>query len=224
VSGRGAIPNVEHLINEGADMANIAKRSDGRWRARYRDTQGRKRARHFTRKIDAQNWLDSVTTAVTTGTYVDPRLSKITVAEWAPRWLATNQGIQRAARPRTAHPQLPPRRLRTRVKIAGLDGMTPHALRHTAASLAIAAGANVKVVQTMLGHKSATMTLDLHGHLFETSSTKWPTRWTRRELLRTLRTNGSVVDLATRKERRIPVNKGLSGRARRDSNPQPLDP
>ena len=63
--------------------------------------------------------------------------------------------------------------------------MTPHALRHTAASLAIAAGANVKVVQTMLGHKSTTMTLDLHGQLFETSSTKWPTRWTRRELLRT---------------------------------------
>jgi integrase len=45
--------------------------------------------------------------------------------------------------------------------------MTPHARRHTAASLAIASGANVKVVQTMLGHKSATMTLDLYGHLFE---------------------------------------------------------
>ncbi len=48
----------------------------------------------------------------------------------------------------------------------GLDGMHPHALRHTAASLAIASGANVKVVQQMLGHKSATMTLDLYGHLF----------------------------------------------------------
>jgi hypothetical protein len=32
--------------------------------------------------------------------------------------------------------------------------------------LAIASGANVKVVQQMLGHKSATMTLDLYGHLF----------------------------------------------------------
>jgi integrase len=53
------------------------------------------------------------------------------------------------------------------VAAAGLSGITPHALRHTAASLAIAAGANVKVVQTMLGHKSATMTLDLYGHLFE---------------------------------------------------------
>src|SRR5450759_5381398 len=48
----------------------------------------------------------------------------------------------------------------------GLKGLHPHALRHTAASLAIASGANVKVVQQMLGHKSATMTLDLYGHLF----------------------------------------------------------
>jgi integrase len=49
----------------------------------------------------------------------------------------------------------------------GLDGLVPHALRHTAASVAIAAGADVKVVQQMLGHKSATMTLDLYGHLFD---------------------------------------------------------
>ena len=48
----------------------------------------------------------------------------------------------------------------------GMDGLHPHELRHTAASLAIASGANVKVVQQMLGHKSATMTLDLYGHLF----------------------------------------------------------
>jgi integrase len=51
---------------------------------------------------------------------------------------------------------------------AGLDlpGLTPHKLRHTAASLAIAAGADVKVIQTMLGHKDASMTLDIYGHLF----------------------------------------------------------
>jgi integrase len=48
----------------------------------------------------------------------------------------------------------------------GFGGLHPHALRHTAASLAIASGANIKVVQQMLGHKSATMTLDLYGHLF----------------------------------------------------------
>ncbi len=51
-------------------------------------------------------------------------------------------------------------------RAAGLDGLTPHSLRHTAASLAITSGADVKVVQQMLGHASATMTLDLCGHLY----------------------------------------------------------
>jgi integrase len=48
----------------------------------------------------------------------------------------------------------------------GLAGLTPHELRHTAASLAIASGASVKAVQSMLGHASAQMTLDRYGHLF----------------------------------------------------------
>ena len=46
-------------------------------------------------------------------------------------------------------------------------GVTAHDLRHTAASLAIAAGANPKVVQRMLGHASAAMTLDVYADLFE---------------------------------------------------------
>ena len=41
-----------------------------------------------------------------------------------------------------------------------------HDLRHSAASLAIASGASIKVVQTQLGHRSATLTLDRYGHLF----------------------------------------------------------
>ena len=49
---------------------------------------------------------------------------------------------------------------------AGITGLTPHDLRHTAASLAIAAGANVKAVQRMLGHSSAAMTLDVYAGLF----------------------------------------------------------
>ncbi|MDP9093689.1 MAG: site-specific integrase [Actinomycetota bacterium] len=335
-------------------MANIARRPDGRWRARYRDGLGIEHAQHFSRKIDAQSWLDSVATAVNTGAYVDPKASRITVAEWAPRWLATKVNLKQTTRatyenllrnhilpnwgarqlsgithegvaswvaglealglsastirqthrvlslifelavkdgrlarnpatgvplPRAARAvkvflthrdvdalataageyrlvvlflaytgvrfgemaalrvrnlDLLRRRaaitegvaevhgkavfstpkshqsrsvpiprflvddlaasvdgksptdfvfsaphggvLRIRnfrragfdpaVSAAGLEHLTPHALRHTAASLAIASGANVKVVQTMLGHKSATMTLDLYGHLF----------------------------------------------------------
>lgn len=45
--------------------------------------------------------------------------------------------------------------------------VTPHDLRHTAASLAISAGANVKAVQRMLGHASAAMTLDTYTDLFD---------------------------------------------------------
>ena len=52
-------------------------------------------------------------------------------------------------------------------RAAGLDGLTPHELRHTAASLAIASGASVKAVQRMLGHTSAAMTLDVYSGLFE---------------------------------------------------------
>ena len=51
---------------------------------------------------------------------------------------------------------------------AGLTGVTTYELRHTAASLAIAAGADVKTVQRMLGHASAAMTLDTYAHLWET--------------------------------------------------------
>jgi hypothetical protein len=44
--------------------------------------------------------------------------------------------------------------------------VTVHELRHTAASLMIASGANVRTVQSQLGHKTATMTVDQYGHLF----------------------------------------------------------
>lgn len=44
--------------------------------------------------------------------------------------------------------------------------VTLHDLRHTAASLAIRSGANVKAVQAMLGHKKASMTLDVYADLF----------------------------------------------------------
>jgi integrase len=50
----------------------------------------------------------------------------------------------------------------------GQPGLTPHQLRHTAGSLAISAGANVKAVQRMLGHASAAVTLDVYSDLFDT--------------------------------------------------------
>ena len=53
------------------------------------------------------------------------------------------------------------------VKAAGLPGgLTPKGLRHTAASLAIAAGADVLMVQRMLGHADAKETLNTYAKLF----------------------------------------------------------
>lgn len=51
---------------------------------------------------------------------------------------------------------------------AGIEGdMTVHDLRHTAASLMVKSGANVKAVQNQLGHSSAAMTLDVYADLFD---------------------------------------------------------
>ncbi|PJM79966.1 tyrosine-type recombinase/integrase [Bifidobacterium scaligerum] len=50
---------------------------------------------------------------------------------------------------------------------AGVPRMTCHDLRHTAASLMVGSGANVKAVQHQLGHASAAMTLDVYADLFD---------------------------------------------------------
>lgn len=68
-------------------MASIQKRPDGRWRARYRDAAGKEHAKHFGRRVDAQRWLDATTSALVTGTYVDPRKAKMSFRDWAALWL-----------------------------------------------------------------------------------------------------------------------------------------
>jgi integrase len=68
-------------------MASLAKRPNGKWRARYRDAAGREHARHFARKVDAQRWLDEETASIVTGQYVDPQARKVTVDEWCDTWL-----------------------------------------------------------------------------------------------------------------------------------------
>lgn len=54
------------------------------------------------------------------------------------------------------------------VRACGVPPLTLHDLRHTATSVAISSGANVKAVQRMLGHKTAAMTLDTYADLFDT--------------------------------------------------------
>ena len=76
---------------------------------------------------------------------------------------AQNGGVLRLShfRPRVFAPAVD--RL---VVTAEFPRVTPHDLRHTAASLAISGGANPKAVQTMLGHQSAALTLDTYADLF----------------------------------------------------------
>lgn len=75
-------------------MASVRKRPDGKWRARYRDDTGREHARHFARKIDAQQWLDGKTAELVAGVHIAPSAAKLTVGEWASVWIegyATNR-------------------------------------------------------------------------------------------------------------------------------------
>jgi hypothetical protein len=71
---------------------NIAKRDNGKWRARYRDESGKEHARHFLRKIDAQFWLDEQTSRLLTGTHVAPKHAKLTVGQWCDTWLDGYRG------------------------------------------------------------------------------------------------------------------------------------
>jgi len=79
-------------------MASIAKRPNGQWRARYRDDTGKEHSRHFTRKVDAQSWLDQVTTAIVTGQYVDPKAGKTTLRSYSDGWEAAQVASAATAR------------------------------------------------------------------------------------------------------------------------------
>jgi integrase len=84
------------------------------------------------------------------------------VERWSGEWLLTNElgrqlgpwHLERAIRD-------------TRDRVDDLtDGFRFHDLRHYLASLLIAGGADVKVVQTRLRHASATTTLRVYAHLW----------------------------------------------------------
>jgi integrase len=81
-------------------MASVKRREDGKWRARYRDARGKEHSKHFARKVDAQLWLDGVTVAVQTGSYVNPAMSRVTVGEWSARWLEGQGHLKPSTRAR----------------------------------------------------------------------------------------------------------------------------
>ncbi len=80
-------------------MAHIYKLKTGKWQARYQAPDGKRRARNFRRKIDAERWLTSIEAAKLRGEWVDPRLGKTRLGDWAERWL---KAVSPSLRPKTA--------------------------------------------------------------------------------------------------------------------------
>jgi integrase len=121
-------------------VASLAKRPDGRWRARYRDAADKEHSRHFARKLDARRWLDEVTASVVTGQYVDPQAGRVTFetfyAEWAARqvWEATTVLAMDLAAASVPFAQLPLAELRRShveqwVKQMTTRGLAPGTIR-----------------------------------------------------------------------------------------------
>lgn len=99
---------VEDRWRKSDGTASAADGKGKRWRARHVDDSGREHAKAFTRKVDAQAWLDEVTAAQVTGTYVDPKRGSVTFTtfytEWSKRqvWVAgTMAAMDLAARSTT---------------------------------------------------------------------------------------------------------------------------
>ena len=65
------------------------------------------------------------------------------------------------------YPTEPTRMVQKFIKRHGLPDVSPHDLRHTAASLAIQGGANVKEIQALLGHRDAATTLKFYTGISE---------------------------------------------------------
>jgi integrase len=79
-------------------VSSIHKQPNGRWRARYRDSNGRTRSRTFDRKADAQKFLERTGTSIQRGEWRDPRRQLITFAQWAKEWSASLGDIRESTK------------------------------------------------------------------------------------------------------------------------------
>jgi integrase len=67
-------------------MSSISKDVSGKWRARYRDPNGRTRSRNFDRRDDAKRFLTSIDHAKLAGAYIDPAGGRTTFGDYAKTW------------------------------------------------------------------------------------------------------------------------------------------
>jgi integrase len=79
-------------------VSSIDRRPNGRWRARYRDPNGRSRSRTFDRKVDARRFLERTGTAIQRGEWRDTQRQRITFSVWAEQWWASLGSIRESTR------------------------------------------------------------------------------------------------------------------------------
>jgi integrase len=79
-------------------VSSITKEPNGRYRARYRDLNGRSRSKNFVRRADAQRFLDEAATDMRRGEWIDPRHQRETFDHWADRWWKTTIRLQPSTR------------------------------------------------------------------------------------------------------------------------------
>ena len=65
-----------------------------RWLARWVDHDGNERSKAFDRKADAQRHITVVTTALSTGSYTDPKRGAATFATVAEPWFDSKRGLK----------------------------------------------------------------------------------------------------------------------------------
>ena len=79
-------------------MSSIEKQGNGRYRARYRDINGRSRSQTFGTKGEARRYLDRNSSDMQRGEWVDPALRRIQFDAWANTWWDTTRKLRPATR------------------------------------------------------------------------------------------------------------------------------
>ena len=79
-------------------MSSIEQLAEDRWRARWRDPGGRQKAKTFTQKDFADNYLRNIDAAIRTRTYVDPSLGYVKVGDFAAKWMSAQGHLKPSTR------------------------------------------------------------------------------------------------------------------------------
>ncbi len=81
-------------------MGNIQKRTNGRYRARYRGPDNRERSRTFDRRADAEKWLATQEASKYRGDWTDPQLGRTRFGDWEPQFTGGRVHLKESTRAR----------------------------------------------------------------------------------------------------------------------------